>query len=92
VHVSSEQQARDAIEAGADGLAHPFIGDVVSDDFARFAASHHVFVIPTLTTLYLDCGKSQGPKIVRDEKLGPYIGERFRGGMEMPRPGSRTDS
>jgi imidazolonepropionase-like amidohydrolase len=85
VHVLSEQQARDAIAAGADGLAHLFIGDTVSPEFARFAAAHHVFIIPTLTTLYLDCGKSQGPTILHDPKLGPYIDSAWRGGMEMPK-------
>jgi imidazolonepropionase-like amidohydrolase len=85
VHVLSEQQARDAITAGADGLAHLFIGEMVSPDFARFVAAHHVFVVPTLTTLYLDCGKSQGPAILREPNLGPYIDQRWRGGMEMPK-------
>ena len=41
VHVLSEQQARDAIAAGADGLAHLFLGDSVSADFAKLVASHH---------------------------------------------------
>ena len=32
VHVTSEQQARDAIRAGADGLAHLFVGSSASSD------------------------------------------------------------
>jgi imidazolonepropionase-like amidohydrolase len=86
VHVLSEQQARDAITAGADGLAHLFLGETVSSDFARFAAAHRVFIIATLTTLYLDCGKSQGSAILHDPKLGPYIDQSWRGGMEMAKP------
>jgi imidazolonepropionase-like amidohydrolase len=86
VHVLSEQQARDAITAGADGLAHLFIGESVSPDFARFAAAHHVFIIPTLTTLYLDCGKPQGPAILHDPHLGPYIDQSWRGWMEKVKP------
>jgi imidazolonepropionase-like amidohydrolase len=86
VHVLSEQQARDAITAGADGLAHLFIGETVSPDFARFAKAHNVFIIPTLTTLYLDCGKSRGPALLHDPKLGPYIDQIWRGGMEMAKP------
>src|SRR5579862_2782914 len=77
VHALSEQQARDAIEAGADGLAHLFLGDSVSADFGKLAANHHVFVIPTLTTLYLNCGRSQGPAILGDPNLGPYISKEW---------------
>jgi len=86
VHVLSEQQARDAIAAGADGLAHLFLGDSVSADFGKFAASHHVFAIPTLTTLYLNCGKSPGPSILADPRLGPDINEEWHGSMKMPKP------
>jgi imidazolonepropionase-like amidohydrolase len=73
VHVLSEQQARDAILAGADGLAHLFFGDSVSADFVKLAASHHVFVIPTITTLYVDCGKPQGPALFADARLGSHV-------------------
>jgi imidazolonepropionase-like amidohydrolase len=86
VHALSEQQARDAIGADADGLAHLFIGDSVSAHFAQLAARHHVFVIPTLTTLYLDCGKSPGPEILADRHLGEFIGEEWHRTMSMPKP------
>ena len=85
VHVLSEQQARDAIAAGADGLAHLFLGDSVSSDFAQLAASHHVFVIPTLTTLYLDCGKSPGPALLKDSRLAPYVESEWYSSMNMPK-------
>ena len=85
VHVLSEQQARDAITAGADGLAHLFLGDAVSAQFAQVAASRHVFVIPTLTTLYLDCGRSPGPGILKDSRLGPYIDQQWHSSMNMPK-------
>jgi len=86
VHVLSEQQARDAIEAGADGLAHLFFGDYVSADFAALAAKHHVFVIPTLSSLYGNCGKSIGPAILADPHLGAHISQEWRGSMSMPKP------
>ena len=73
VHVLSEQKARAAIAAGADGLAHLFIGNEVSSDFGQFAASHHVFVIPTLMILSGLCGKPQGPALLADSSLAPYI-------------------
>jgi hypothetical protein len=40
VHVGTEQQARDAINASADGLAHMFTGEMAGTDFGEFAASH----------------------------------------------------
>ena len=73
VHVLAEQKAREAIAAGADGLAHLFLGEDVSLDFGHFAAAHHVFVIPTLMILAGLCGKPQGPALLADSSLAPYI-------------------
>ena len=85
VHALSEPQARDAIEAGADGLAHIFEGEPSSPDFGQFAASHHVFVIATLSTIYWDCGKSEGPNLLADPYVGPFIHQAWRHGMEIPK-------
>lgn len=86
VHVLSEAQARDAISSGADGLAHMFLGDSVGPDFGRLAARHRVFVVPTLSTLYLNCGKSEGPALLGDPRLGPHVREEWRRSMAMPQP------
>jgi imidazolonepropionase-like amidohydrolase len=86
VHVLSEQQARDAITAGADGLAHLFLGDSLSADFAKLVASHHAFVVPTLSTLYLNCGRSPGPAILADPRLRPFISKEWIASMSMPKP------
>ena len=72
-HVLSEQKAREAITAGVDGLAHLFIGDASSRDFGQFAASHHVFVVPTLTILRTLCGESDGRALLEDPRLAPFI-------------------
>jgi imidazolonepropionase-like amidohydrolase len=85
VHVLSEPQARDDIEAGADRLAHIFEGEPSSPDFGQLAASHHVFVIPTLSAIYGDCGKSEGPNLLADPYIGPFIDEAWRHGMEIPK-------
>jgi imidazolonepropionase-like amidohydrolase len=86
VHVLSEWQARDAIEAGADGLAHLFTGATVSPDFARLAATHGTFVVPTLTVLYGDCGRSIAPKVAADTLLRPYMRPSVRGRAAMTFP------
>lgn len=86
VHVLSEWQARDAIAAGADGLAHLFAGATVSPDFGTLAARHGVFVIPTLTGLYADCGRSIAPAVAADSWLRPYIRPMMRGRAAMTFP------
>src|SRR5260370_279315 len=49
VHISTLQFARDAIESGADGLAHIF-NDVGPDaGFGKFVHTHRAFVVPTLS-------------------------------------------
>jgi imidazolonepropionase-like amidohydrolase len=85
VHVLSEPQARDAVEAGADGLAHIFEGEPSSPDFGQLAASHHIFVIATLSTIYGDCGKSEGPSLLADPYIAPFILPAWRHGMEIPK-------
>ena len=47
VHVQSLATATDAVEAGADGLAHLFTDKDGGDAFARLAGAHHIFVVPT---------------------------------------------
>ena len=73
VHALEEQTARQAIDAGADGLAHLFLGDSVSATFGEFAAAHHVFVIPTLVTLHGLCGNPEGHALVNDMFLAPHV-------------------
>ena len=85
VHILSEPQARDAVEAGADGLAHIFEGEPSSPDFGQLAASHHIFVIATLSTIYGDCGKSEGPRLLADPYIGSFILPAWRHGMEIPK-------
>lgn len=86
VHVLSEWQARDAIAAGADGLAHLFTGATVSKDLARLAATHGVFVVPTLTVLYGSCGRSIAAKVAADTLLRPFIRPSMRARAAMTFP------
>ena len=83
-HVLSEQKAREAIAAGIDGLVHMFVGNIAGPDFGQFAASHHVFVAPTLTTLNMICGKAPGEFLLADPHLLPYIDTAFRQMLHVP--------
>ncbi|WP_254451993.1 CIA30 family protein [Duganella vulcania] len=55
VHISKLADARAALDAGADGLAHLFNGHDMSGEevaaFVRLAQQKHAFIIPTLSVL-----------------------------------------
>ena len=55
VHVSTPANARAALDAGADGLVHLFVGaGITAKDaaaLARLAAAKHAFVVPTFSVL-----------------------------------------
>ncbi|HEX5334101.1 MAG TPA: amidohydrolase family protein [Cellulomonas sp.] len=76
VHAITEQTAREAITAGADGLAHLFIGPDVSPDFGACAADHDVFVIPTLGVLRGMCGERPNLALAADPRLARYVDVR----------------
>lgn len=73
VHIGTQQQARDAIEAGADGLAHLFADSAPTSDFAAFVAKHHVFVVPTLSVLEGISGRPSGVSLTTDPRMAPYL-------------------
>ncbi len=73
VHVGTQQQARDAIDAGADGLVHLFADSAPASDFAAFVAKHHVFVVPTLSVLESVSGRPSGESLTTDPRLVPYL-------------------
>ena len=73
VHIGTQQQARDAIEAGADGLAHLFADSAPTADFAAFVAKHHVFVVPTLSVLEGVSGRPSGVSLTTDPRMVPYL-------------------
>lgn len=55
VHVSTEKDARAALEAGADALVHVFLGaapdPTAVDSLAKLAKRKNAFVIPTFTVM-----------------------------------------
>jgi imidazolonepropionase-like amidohydrolase len=65
----------DAIESGADGLAHLFAfgGDSVDPKFVPLVAERHAFVIPTFSVLESVCNESPGQHLLNDSKLSPYV-------------------
>ncbi|HEV2990476.1 MAG TPA: amidohydrolase family protein, partial [Candidatus Angelobacter sp.] len=78
VHIGSLQQAEDVINAGADGLAHLFVGEHSNPDFGKLAAAHHVFVVPTLSVLNSVCGIKKD-ELVNDPRISSGLPS---GGLE----------
>jgi imidazolonepropionase-like amidohydrolase len=72
-HIETQEDAREAVEAGVDGLAHLFLGRPPDPDFAGLAASRHVFVIPTLSVLSSLSGQKPGAPVAADGSLSPYL-------------------
>lgn len=75
VHAASLTNCREALDAGADGLAHLHFDAAFDPDFGRLAASKKAFVIPTLSVLSSMNGSSDPAGIAGDEALAPYLKE-----------------
>jgi imidazolonepropionase-like amidohydrolase len=75
VHIHTEQQAMEAIEANADGPAHLFShgGDTVDPNFVPLSKAHHVFVIPTFTVLESVCNRKPGMRVLDDPSLSSMV-------------------
>ena len=86
VHIGTQQQAREAIEAGADGLAHLFADSAPTADFAPFVAKHRVFVVPTLSVLEGVSGRPSGEPLTTDQRLEPYLSTANIGNLKKPFP------
>lgn len=79
VHIGSLAGARDAIDAGADGLVHLFVDKDPDPELGRFVARHKAFVIPTLVVLKSVTGVGGGAPLVDDARIEPYLNAQARG-------------
>lgn len=78
-HIGSLADARDAINAGADGLEHLFVDRAPDAGFGAFVAAHHAFVVPTLTVLKSITRTSGAGDLANDTRLAPYLSATGRG-------------
>ncbi len=91
VHIGDYQGARDAIEAGADGIVHIFADRLPDPDFASLVAQKGAFVIPTLTVIQSALGIPTGKPLVDDPSIRPYLAPHHRAALKQilswePRP------
>jgi imidazolonepropionase-like amidohydrolase len=73
VHISTEDGAKEAIEAGADGLVHIFTDRAPEAGFAALLKQHKAFVTPTLTVVEGTIGLASGKSLPDDPRLAPYL-------------------
>jgi imidazolonepropionase-like amidohydrolase len=73
VHVATLQDARDAVESGADGLAHIYSAPESSQEFGRLIALKNIFVIPTLVAGESGLNVPGRKALISDSRLAPYI-------------------
>ena len=71
VHIGDYEEARDAIDAGADGLAHLFRDRDPPAGFGKQVAGHKAFVTPTLTVLRNLHGETGA--LADDPAVAPYL-------------------
>ncbi|HXN48623.1 MAG TPA: CIA30 family protein [Bryobacteraceae bacterium] len=85
VHINSRQGAMDAIECGADGLAHLFTDQPPGAGFGQFVAAHHAFVITTLTVLERSSTYANAEEALRQLKAA---GVPILAGTDVPNVGA----
>ncbi len=91
VHIARQQDARDVIVDGADGLAHLFADSTPAPDFAAFVASHHAFVVPTLDVLESVSNIASGESLTVDSHLAPYLAGDEIANLKRSFPKDSTD-
>jgi imidazolonepropionase-like amidohydrolase len=73
VHIGSLEEARDALEAGADGLAHLTPDGIVDDGFVALARQRGAFVVPTVSLAESECEIASGASLVTDSRVAPFL-------------------
>lgn len=84
VHISKQQEAMEAIGAGANGLVHIFYDSAPEASFAKEAAAKKIFVIPTLSVLESACGIAGSVSLAEDPRLAPYLSQAEKDHLKKP--------
>src|SRR5690606_1102929 len=90
VHVSRLEDARTAVEAGADGLVHLFVDRAPDDEIAGLAKARGAFIVPTLVVLRSIAGTGGGAPLIDDARIAPYLTPANRALLQQSFP-ARTD-
>jgi imidazolonepropionase-like amidohydrolase len=81
-HISTQEDARQAVAAGVDGLAHLFVDQPPDLGFARQASEAGIFAIPTLTIFEQLYDNHRRDARYRDHHgLWPYLEPEMRNAL-----------
>ncbi|WP_165554454.1 amidohydrolase family protein [Kribbella capetownensis] len=72
-HAQSRRFVAQAIESGVDGLAHQYVDQPLTPEFARFLKSAGVFVVMTLAVYH----SHEGVELANDPRVRPHIDSRW---------------
>lgn len=72
-HVAKQEDARQAVGAGIDGLVHVFTDTVADDAFVAAARERGAFVVPTLAVVASMAGSGEGKALAADAHLEPML-------------------
>lgn len=78
-HVSTQATARDAVDAGADGLVHVFTDAVAEDAFVAAMRERDAFIVPTLAVVASMAGGGEGRSLASDARLATLLTAEQRG-------------
>ncbi len=73
-HVATEAEARDAVEAHVDGLAHVFIDRPASPEVVDLVKRSGTFVVATLSVAAGVSGADEATKLAADPRIAPWLG------------------
>jgi len=86
VHVDTLQDANDAVECGADILAHVWIDREMTDGLMALTRKNQTILIPTLTVISSVCGLKPGLALINDPQIEPLISAEARPGLQREFP------
>ncbi len=78
-HVAKLDDARTAIDAGADGLVHVFSDAVADDAFVADMRERSAFIVPTLAVVASTSGAGEGKTLAADARIAPLLTAEQKG-------------
>ncbi|HKC13735.1 MAG TPA: amidohydrolase family protein, partial [Vicinamibacteria bacterium] len=86
VHISSQEDARIAISAGADGIAHLFSDGPPQAEVVSLMRRSHAFAITTLTAIQSGLGTASGASLLADGRLVAFLSPAAQAHLREPIP------
>jgi len=84
VHITTQEDARIAVAAGADGIAHLFADVPPRPEVIALLARRHAFAITTLTVVQSVLGTLSGPLLLADPRVAAAASKDAEAQMRKP--------